>query len=248
MSRAPIFVRHRQQLSALLDQAIRKLYGYVDQRIDSVRPFRAVVTGQSNGMVQIKRLTDSGTGETVLNARVAGFDLATDDEVLVIQIPDWPSLGARSSYVVLGPLQRATPTSYTAAALKAPGVPTYLAPTVSDTPTTASNTSNSAYEVNVTQSVALPAGTYTVYAEAGGCFAHSDVNGSVRIHLQVGSDAGTARIVACAQNTGRSELTIANHATGQSGTISVSFEYRPNSSGKTAYAGGGWIQVWYVKE
>lgn len=249
MSRAPIFVRHRQQLSALLDSAIRKLYGYVDQRIDSVRPFRAVVTGQSNGMVQIKRLTDSGTGETVLNARVAGFDLATDDEVLVIQIPDWPSLGARSSYVVLGPLQRATPTSYTAAALKAPGVPTYLAPTVSDTAVTGSNTSNTAYEVNVTQSVVLPAtGTYTVYAEAGGCFAHSDANGSVRIHLQVGSDAGTARIVACAQTTGRSELTIANHATGQSGTITVALEYRPNSSGKTAYAGGGWIQVWYVRE
>lgn len=128
------------------------------------------------------------------------------------------------------------------------GAPTYLNPTVSDSAVTASNTSNTAYEVNVTQSVVLPTGTYTVYAEAGGCFAHSDVNGSVRIHLQVGSDAGTARIVACAQNTGRSELTIANRATGQSGTISVSLEYRPNSSGKTAYAGGGWIHVWYVKE
>lgn len=128
------------------------------------------------------------------------------------------------------------------------GIPTYLAPTVSDSAVDASNTSNTAYAVNVTQSVVLPTGTYTVYAEAGGCFAHSDVNGSVRIHLQVGSDLGTARVVACAKNTGRSELTIANHATGQSGTISVSLEYRPNASGKTAYAGGGWIQVWYVKE
>lgn len=128
------------------------------------------------------------------------------------------------------------------------GAPTYLNPTVSDSAVDASNTDNTTYKVNVTQSVVLPTGTYTVYAQAGGCFAHSDANGSVRIHLQVGSDAGTARIVACAQNTGRSELTIANRATGQSGTISVSFEYRPNSSGKTAYAGGGWIQVWYVRE
>ena len=129
-----------------------------------------------------------------------------------------------------------------------PGIPTYLNPTVSDSAVDASNTDNTTYKVNVTQSVVLPTGTYTVYAEAGGCFAHSDVNGSVRIHLQVGSDLGTARIVACAQNTGRTELTLANRATGQSGTISVSLEYRPNGSGKTAYAGGGWIQVWYVKE
>ena len=128
------------------------------------------------------------------------------------------------------------------------GAPTYLTPTVSDSAVDASNTDNTAYKVNVTQSVVLPTGTYTVYALAGGAFAHSDANGAVRIHLQVGDDAGTARIVACAQNTGRSELTIANRATGQSGTISVSLEYRPNSSGKTAYAGGGWIQVWYVKE
>lgn len=99
-------------MSALLDSAIRKLYAYVDQRIDSVRAFPAVVIGQSDGMVQIKRLTDPGSGETQLNARVRGFDLQTDDRVLVIQVPDWPISGARSAYVVVDVLQRATPTQY----------------------------------------------------------------------------------------------------------------------------------------
>lgn len=100
-------------MSNLLDSAIKKLYSYVDQRIDSVRPFRAIVIGQSNGMVQIRRLTDTGGGETVLNARVAGFDIATNDEVLVVQVPNWPTLGARSQYVIVGPLQRSAPTSHT---------------------------------------------------------------------------------------------------------------------------------------
>lgn len=99
-------------LSSLLDSAIKRIYGYVDQRIDGVRAFPAVVIGQSSGMVQIKRLTDPGSGETVLNARVRGFDLANDDRVLVVQVPDWPVSGARSAYVVVGLLQRATPTGH----------------------------------------------------------------------------------------------------------------------------------------
>lgn len=91
-------------LSSLIDLAIKKLYQYVDQRVEDVRPFRAIVTGQSSGMVQIRRL-HSSTAETALRARVAGFDLTTNDEVLCVPMAD-------GIPIVVGKVQRSTPTSH----------------------------------------------------------------------------------------------------------------------------------------
>lgn len=87
----------------LLDSAIKHLYRYIDHRIAETRAFRAIVTGQSSGMVQIRRIHAS-TGETALRARVIGFDLATNDEVLCLPMAD-------GIPVVIGRLQRATPSS-----------------------------------------------------------------------------------------------------------------------------------------
>jgi len=99
----PVDVTHRLALpvSSLLDSAIRKLYQYVDAQIADVRPFRAIVTGQSSGMVQLRR-TYATSGETALRARCVGFDLATNDEVLCLPMAD-------GLPVVVAKLQRATP-------------------------------------------------------------------------------------------------------------------------------------------
>lgn len=87
---------------ALLDAAINALYRYVDQRVADVRPFRAIVIGQASGMVQVRRIGDPGSGETALRARVAGADLATNDEVLCTPV-------AGGIPVVVGKLQRSRP-------------------------------------------------------------------------------------------------------------------------------------------
>lgn len=219
---------------ALLDAAIKAIYRYVDTRIESVRPFRAVVIGQANGMVQIRRIGDPGGGETALRARVAGFNLATNDEVLCVPVTD-------GIPVVVGKLQRSAPS----------GIP-YLnspwlrEPIVNNSAVTGSTASTDDYATNVKDTFTLPDGVWDVYAWGGGLYAHSSANGVVRCHLQIGDDAGTALTAACAQNTGRSYIGIANRASGQSGAIEVRQEYRPNSSG-TAYAGGGWLMVLAVR-
>ncbi len=229
---------------SLIDQAIQTLYRYVDQRVESVRPFRAVVTGTASGMVQLRR-TYSASAETALRARCVGFDLATDDEVLCVPMAD-------GLPVVVAQLQRATPTGYIltpdltltgdliAASINSP----YVEPvTIADSAVTSSTASTTVYSVNVQNaSFDLPTGTWTVYAWGDGLYAHSVANGIVRVHMQVGSDAGTALTVACQQDPGRTSIAIANEATGQSGSIEIRMEYRPNTTG-TAYAGGGWLMA-----
>ena len=116
------------------------------------------------------------------------------------------------------------------------------APSIADGAVTASTSDTANYSVNVTMSFTLPAGTWAVYAWAAGLFSHSSDNGIVRVHLQVGNDAGTALTSPCRANPGRTTIAVANHATGQTGTITIALEYRPNASG-TAYAGGGYVMA-----
>jgi hypothetical protein len=124
-----------------------------------------------------------------------------------------------------------------------PTSPYIEVPTVSNSAVTGSNASTSDYEVNVQNaSFDLPVGTWTVIAWGDGLYAHSSAGGSVRVHLQVGANAGTAIISACQQDPGRSSIGIANAATGQTGSIEIRMEYRPQSGG-TAYAGGGWLMA-----
>lgn len=88
-------------MSNLLDAAIKKLYQYVDTRVEETRSFRAIVTGTSSGMVQIRRI-HSPSEETALRARCVGFDLAVSDEVLCAPMAD-------GIPVVVAKLQRAAP-------------------------------------------------------------------------------------------------------------------------------------------
>jgi len=53
---------------------------------------------------------------------------------------------------------------------------------------------------------------------------------------------GTALTSPCQAHPGRTTIAVANHATGQTGTITIALEYRPNASG-TAYAGGGYVMA-----
>lgn len=116
------------------------------------------------------------------------------------------------------------------------------APSIADGAVTASTSDTANYSVNVTMSFTLPTGTWAVYAWAAGLFAHSSANGIVRVHLQVGDDLGTALTSPCQAHPGRTTIAVANHATGQTGTITIALEYRPNASG-TAYAGGGYVMA-----
>ena len=124
-----------------------------------------------------------------------------------------------------------------------PTSPYVEAPTVSNSATDASTSSTTDYSINVQNaSFDLPTGTWTVIAWGDGLYAHSAAGGAVRVHLQVGADAGTAIVSACQQDPGRYSIGIANSATGQTGSIEIRMEYRPNASG-TAYAGGGWLMA-----
>lgn len=89
-------------MSSLLDSAIKRLYQYVDAKVEDVRSFRAIVTGTSSGMVTIRRI-HSTSGETALRARCVGFDVAATDEVLCVPMAD-------GIPVIVAKLQRATPT------------------------------------------------------------------------------------------------------------------------------------------
>lgn len=82
---------------AIIDNVMERLERLVDRKIEAVAPFRAIVTGVSGGMVTIKRLGVT-TGETELRARVVGFDLDADDEVLCVLVNGKP--------VVVGEIQR----------------------------------------------------------------------------------------------------------------------------------------------
>lgn len=80
-----------------LNTFMQRLSQMVDDRLRARDPFRAIVTGVSGGMVTIRRL-EAASGETELRARLPGWKLSTDDEVLCLPVNGKP--------VILGPIQR----------------------------------------------------------------------------------------------------------------------------------------------
>ncbi len=202
-----------------------------------VAPRRMFAGTQSNGLIHLRDVRDT-------DASLEGYALlkglpkiAVDDELAVIMIAGKP--------FVVGPISRTSQTeiTYDLPVVGEQGFnsPLLIGPVVSNTAVTASTTSTTLYSVNIQEaSYVLPAGTWDVLGVAGGVFAHTNANGSVRVHLQVGNDAGTALIVATAADPGRSYVGIVNTAFNQTGTIDLRLEYRPNSVA-TAFAGGGWV-------
>lgn len=222
---------------SLVDYAVKKLYQYIDQQVEGVRPFRAIVTGQSSGMVQIRRI-HATTGETALRARVIGFDLATDDEVLCVPMAD-------GLPVVVGKLQRATASGYT---VTTPLTTTSLIAVASNTPDhrmanqnsadTASNASTSNYVTTLTDNFPLGTGTWTVRVISSQMLSHSSSGGVVRAYTRIGGTAGTSLSAAVSLDPIRSVIVTQAVQTGQTGTVACDAQYRPNASG-TAYSGGG---------
>lgn len=113
--------------------------------------------------------------------------------------------------------------------------------------TVASTSDTSNYSQNVgIASFTLPTGTWTVTAWGWGMYSHSSANGIVRVRMLINANQGTALTMACPVSPARVGIAIINQATGQSGTISISMDYRPNSSG-TASAGGGTLAAFAVR-
>jgi hypothetical protein len=82
-----------------LDNALARIEQMLARRLRDRDPFRAIVTGTSGGMVRIRRL-EAETGETELRARIPGWKLTANDEVLCLPVNGKP--------VILGPVQRST--------------------------------------------------------------------------------------------------------------------------------------------
>ena len=87
-----------------LDSLINKLLGTIGNKIAEIEAFRAIVVSTSNGKVQIAKIEAGGTPHNELYARVLGFSVAPGDEVLVMPV------GSARKYVIVGKLQRSTPT------------------------------------------------------------------------------------------------------------------------------------------
>lgn len=213
-----------------------------DEALRQIAKFapRIMLAGTASaGKRKLRDLTETTAGDE-LYARLKGtVKMAEDDPVAVI------ILGGKK--FVLGPISNEDQTEITYD-LPIVGEKGFNSPytepiTIADSAVTASTTSTASYSVNVqNDSFDLPTGTWTVYAWGSGVYGHSVANGVVRVHMQVGSDAGTALRVACQQDPGRTSIAVANEATGQTGSIAIGMEYRCTTAG-TAYAGGGWLMA-----
>jgi hypothetical protein len=216
-----------------------QLQSEVRRQMATQAPRIMLAGAASGGLRKLRNVTEAVAGEELFAAIKGLPKISTDDELLVLIV------GGKK--VIVGPIQRTTPTAVTydlpVIGEKGFNSPYSVPMTISNSAAVASTSSTGAYSVNVQNaSVALPTGTWTVFAWGEGHYAHSAANGVVRVHMQVGSDAGTAITTACQQDPGRTSIGIANEATNQSGTISIGMEYRPNTTG-TAYAGGGWLKA-----
>lgn len=83
-------------LSTIILSLVRK------EITNDITPYRAIVTGQSGGMVQFRPI-EAATAATQLYARIAGFSLTIGDEIMVI---------GRKNPIVLGRIQRTAPASF----------------------------------------------------------------------------------------------------------------------------------------
>lgn len=170
--------------------AIDRIDAMIARRVETVTPFRAVVTAVSAGLVEIRRL-DATTAETRKYARVLGFAVAVSDVVLVANLNGEP--------IVVGKIQTAAPASYTLdAPLIVPSLNTPLAFGDSQTSSsTASTTSTTLWSDAMTYNLALPAGTWTVLAMGFiDCLHSADNRAHIRVEIN-GDATGDANSPSC---------------------------------------------------
>jgi hypothetical protein len=224
---------------AMTDALWMKVQDEALRQIAKFAPRIMLAGSASAGKRKLRDLTEATAGDE-LYARLKGtVKMAEDDPVAVI------ILGGKK--FILGPISNEDQTEITYD-LPIVGEKGFNSPftepmTIANAAVTGTNTSTSTYEVNIQNlSFDLPDGTWTVFAWGEGLYGHSVANGVVRVHMQVGSDAGTALTAACQLSPGRTSIAIANEATGQTGSIQIRMEYRCTTVG-TATAGGGWLKA-----
>ena len=200
-------------------------------------PRRMVVHAVADGRVQVK---DVGTGAVYDQqyARLAGFVMAADDEVLVAEIPIIrPDGVVTSTKVVLGKLQRTAPAQFDAGAPLIGQV--YPDGDSTSAATTSSNTSNASYVVARSYTTTrIPDGTYDLLVDVSVMIADS-VPGGVDLRVLIGPTASGARTIT-PPNTANAE-TMVRHVLLFSdvvvaGGVTVQIQYKRNSGSGTALA------------
>lgn len=227
----------------------------INNRLDSVRPWRAKVNTSSSGLTTIKPDL-SGVALTEQFARVAGFKFSADDEVMMMPFG--------GSQIVVGEIERAIPSSRTldaplvvegdvsasslttTGALSAGGITgtsfnspliATLAQSASDNPSTTSTVN---YSNAATASVALGSGTWTVYVVGSVALTHS-TGGTVNMLISIDGNNGTARSLA-ANATVHQHIASEHAITGRTGTINVGVWFKSSTAGTTA-ARNPWAYV-----
>ena len=223
--------------------------------IDTVRPWRAKVNASSSGLTTVKP-DITGTALDEQFARIAGFKLSPDDEVMVLPFG--------GSHIVVGEIERAIPASRTLDAplvieggLTATGVTSSGVLSATDIVGTsfnspfihteaqsasdaASTTNTATYSEALVDPITLPAGTWTVYAIGSVALTHS-AGGTANMLIDINGDNGTARAVA-AHATVHQHIASEHILSSQSGTINVKVKFKSSTAGTTA-ARNPWLLV-----
>lgn len=174
---------------------------------ESLRVFRAVVTGVTSGLASIQR-GDDDTDQDAGYPRVLARAPVVGDEVVAINLGGAP--------LILGVLGSA------------------IEATASDTrtgaPLTSTSTSTSVYSPLLSESFVLPPGTWSLHcALFCGATNSAAASGIAMRFSSPSTTSGTSPVTATADNFVLA--TYANTFTGQSGTVSVGAEFRAQAGG-----------------
>lgn len=81
--------------------ALAQLEDWIDQKVEEMSPFRATVSSLNAGLVLFQRQASDAVEDQEF-ARIEGFDLAVNDEVIVLPL-------GNEDYIVINKIQRSTP-------------------------------------------------------------------------------------------------------------------------------------------
>lgn len=209
--------------------AVSLIQQYIAEQVGSALPFSATVQALSGGMVQIKRL-GAATAESQLYARLRGFDLAVNDEVICVTY-----LGVA---FVLGKVQRATPSAFSLAGglIGEVATPGLFRQATSDN---AANASTSTWLSTISSTITPPAGTWQVEAVFIGRMTHS-ASGNLDLRIVIGGSASATFTIAAQSGAPGSlvmhttQITIVSDG---STPTAVETDFRANAAGTVTPSG-----------
>lgn len=215
-----------------VEQAIKEITRATARAVGRAMPFRATVTAQAAGLVEIRRV-DSTAADNRKYARVAGFALADGDVVLCANLDGEP--------VVIGKVQIAAPASHALdVPLVVPSINTPVTAVDTSTSATVGSTTNTAtYQDAMTTAVTLPIGSWTVRAIGGLLISHSA--GQANIRIDINGSVGTARTLGSLTTE---KMVVDEHSAGVTGggSIDVKVTYKCQDAG-TAVARNPWVVI-----